>query len=73
MMGRPRGEQSRLFHASNLDELIRDRHRLRVINPIVTRVRAELREKLQSSCCRRATEGRREKIYFNAGVALTVT
>jgi len=47
MMGRQTGDQSRLFYTFNLDELIPERHLLRRINPIVTRVLAELREKLQ--------------------------
>ena len=46
-MGRQTGDQSRLFYAFNLDELIPERHLLRRINPIVTRVLAELRGKLK--------------------------
>jgi len=37
MMGRQTSDQSRLFYAFNLDELIPERHLLRQINPIVTR------------------------------------
>ena len=47
MMGQQSGDQSRLFYAFNLDELIPERHLLRRINPIVTCVLAELREKLK--------------------------
>jgi len=47
MMGRQTGDQSRLFYAFNLDELIPERHLLRRINPIVTRVLAELRGQLK--------------------------
>ena len=47
MMGRQTGDQSRLFYTFNLDELIPERHLLRRINPIVTRVLAELRGKLK--------------------------
>jgi transposase len=47
MMGRQTGDQSRLFYTFNLDELIPERHLLRLINPIVTRVLAELRGKLK--------------------------
>jgi hypothetical protein len=43
MMGRQTGDQSRLFYAFNLDQLIPEGHRLRRINPIVTRVLAEPR------------------------------
>ena len=46
-MGRQTGDQSRLFYAFNLDELIPERHLLRRINPIVTRVLAELRGQLK--------------------------
>ena len=48
MMGRQTGDQSRLFYAFNLDELIPERHLLRRINPIVTKVLAELRGKLRA-------------------------
>jgi transposase len=47
MMGRQTGDQSRLFYTFNFDELIPERHLLRLINPIVTRVLAELRAKLK--------------------------
>jgi hypothetical protein len=47
MMGRQTSDQSRLFYAFNLDELIPERHLLRRINPIVTRVLAELRGQLK--------------------------
>jgi len=43
MMGQQRGDQSRLFYAFNFDELIPERHFLRRVNPIGTRVLAELR------------------------------
>lgn len=48
MMGRQTCDQSRLFYAFNLDELIPERHLLRRINPIVARVLAELRGKLKA-------------------------
>jgi transposase len=47
MMGRQTGDQSQLFYVFNLEERIPDRHLLRRINPIVTGVLAELREKLR--------------------------
>src|SRR5262252_1913483 len=47
MMGRQSGDQSQLFYVFNLDERISDRHLLRRINPVVTRVLAELRSKLK--------------------------
>ena len=47
MMGRQTGDQSQLFYAFNLEERIPERHLLRRINPIVTRVLAELRGKLK--------------------------
>lgn len=46
-MGQQTGDQSRLFYAFNLDEVIPEHHLLRRINPIVTRVLAELRGKLK--------------------------
>jgi transposase len=48
MMGRQTGDQSQLFYAFNLEERIPDRHLLRRINPIVTGVLGELREKLRA-------------------------
>ena len=64
MMGRQTGDQSQLFYLFNLEELIPASHLLRRINPVVTRVLAELRENLtpftamsgdlrsiRSSCC----------------------
>src|SRR4029453_12731541 len=47
MMGRETGDQSQLFYLFNLEERIPARHLLRRINPIVTRVLADLREKLK--------------------------
>jgi len=47
MMGRQTGDQSQLFYLFNLEERIPARHLLRRINPIVTRVLADLREKLR--------------------------
>ena len=47
MMGRQIGDQSRLFYSFNLEERIPERHLLRRLNPIVTRVLVELREKLK--------------------------
>jgi hypothetical protein len=46
MMGRQRGDQSQLFYLFNLEERIPAGHLLRKINPTVTRVLADLREKL---------------------------
>jgi transposase len=46
MMGRQTGDQSQLFYLFNLEERIPANHLLRRINPIVTRVLADLREKL---------------------------
>ena len=48
MMGRQTGDQSRLFYAFNLDDLMPERHLLRRINPIVTGVLTELRGKLKA-------------------------
>jgi transposase len=47
MMGRQAGDQSQLFYLFNLEERIPARHLLRRINPIVTGVLADLREKLK--------------------------
>jgi transposase len=47
MMGRQTGDQSQLFYLFNLEDRIPERHLLRRINPIVTRVLAELRETLK--------------------------
>jgi len=47
MMGWQTGDQSQLFYLFNLEERIPARHLLRRINPIVTRVLADLREKLR--------------------------
>jgi transposase len=47
MMGRQTGDQRQLFYSFNLEERIPSRHLLRRINPIVTGVLAELREKLK--------------------------
>jgi transposase len=46
MMGRQTGDQNQLFYLFNLERLIPVHHLLRRINPIVTRILAELREKL---------------------------
>lgn len=46
MMGRQRGDQRQLFYVFNLEERIPTSHLLRRINPIVTRVLGDLREKL---------------------------
>src|SRR6476620_717587 len=46
MMGRQTGDQSQLFYLFNLEELIPASHLLRRINPVVSRVMAELRENL---------------------------
>ena len=47
MMGRQAGDQSQLFYLFNLEERIPAGHLLRRINPVMTRVLAELREKLE--------------------------
>ena len=47
MMGRQTGDQSQLFYLFNLKKRIPARHLLRQINPIVTRVLTDLREKLK--------------------------
>jgi len=46
MMGRQTVDQSQLFYLFNLEERIPERHLLRGINPVVTQVLADLREKL---------------------------
>src|SRR5229473_2550404 len=46
MMGRQTSDQSQLFYLFNLEEHIPTDHLLRRINPIVTRVLADLREEL---------------------------
>ena len=45
-MGRQSGDQSRLFYLFNLERRIPAGHLLRRINPVVTRILGELREKL---------------------------
>src|SRR5260370_17635702 len=47
MMGRQTGDQSRLFYSFNLEARIPERHLLRCLNPIVTQILVELREKLK--------------------------
>ena len=46
MMGRQTSDQHQLFYLFNLEERIPSGHLLRRINPVVTRVLADLREKL---------------------------
>src|ERR1700758_5330759 len=46
MMGRQTGDQSQLFYLFNLERRIPERHLLRRINPIVTRILTGFREKL---------------------------
>jgi hypothetical protein len=46
MMGRQTGNQSQLFYLINLERRIPASHLLRRINPVVTRILVELREKL---------------------------
>src|SRR5208282_3740349 len=46
MMGRQTGDQSQLFYLFNLERRIPAGHLLRRINPVVTRILVELREKL---------------------------
>src|SRR5208282_2046937 len=48
MMGRQTGDQSQLFYLFNLERRIPADHLLRRINPVVTRILVELREKLAS-------------------------
>jgi transposase len=47
MMGRQTGDQSQLFYLFNLEGRIPTNHLLRRINPVVTRVLADLRAKLE--------------------------
>jgi transposase len=47
MMGRQTVDQSQLFYLFNLESRIPERHLLRRINPVVTRILAELRTKLE--------------------------
>ena len=47
MMGRQTVDQSQLFYLFNLEKRIPERHLLRRINPTVTRILAEFREKLE--------------------------
>jgi transposase len=46
MMGRQSGDQSQLFYLFNLERRIPASHLLRRINPVVTRILGELRERL---------------------------
>ena len=46
MMGRQGGDQSQLFYLFNLERRIPECHLLRRINPEVTRIVADLHEKL---------------------------
>ena len=45
-MGRQTSDQSQLFYLFNLERRIPASHLLRLINPVVTRILLELREKL---------------------------
>ena len=47
MMGRQTSDQSQLFYLFNLEARIPERHLLRRLNPIVTRVLTDLRSKLE--------------------------
>jgi transposase len=47
MMGRQKSDQSQLFYLFNLEARIPERHLLRRINPIVTRVLTDVRSKLE--------------------------
>jgi transposase len=47
MMGRQTVDQGQLFYLFNLEKRIPERHLLRHINPTVTRILAEFREKLE--------------------------
>jgi hypothetical protein len=57
-MGRQAGDQSQFFYLFNLEERIPERHLLRRINPIVTRVLADLCPKLQPFYSEVSTRGR---------------
>ena len=46
MMGRQTGDQSQLFYLFNLERRIPAGHLLRRINPVVTRILVELRDRL---------------------------
>ena len=48
MMGRQAGDQRQLFYLFNLEDRVPSDHLLRRINPIMTGVLADLREKLAS-------------------------
>ena len=54
MMGRQTGDQSEFFYLFNLEQRIPRGHLLRRINPVVTRLLAELREKRHPSTARSA-------------------
>jgi transposase len=47
MMGRQKVDQSQLFYLFNLESRIPARHLLRRINPMVTRILANIRERLE--------------------------
>jgi transposase len=47
MMGRQKVDQSQLFYLFNLEGRIPAHHLLRSINPVVTRILADFREKLE--------------------------
>ena len=47
MMGRQSGDQSQLLYLFNLERRIPAGHLLRRINPVVTRILGELRDKLE--------------------------
>jgi transposase len=47
MMGRQAVDQSQLFYLFNLEKRIPERHLVRQINPTVTRILGEFREKLE--------------------------
>jgi hypothetical protein len=47
MMGRQTVDQRRLFYLFNLEDRIPDRHLLRRINPTVTEILTDLRDKLE--------------------------
>ncbi|MGA2312575.1 MAG: hypothetical protein ABSF87_09455 [Xanthobacteraceae bacterium] len=46
MMGRQTGDQSQLFYLFNLEKRIPAGHLLRRINPVVTQILVELRDRL---------------------------
>jgi hypothetical protein len=59
MMGRQTVDQSQLFYLFNLERRIPERHLPRRINPTVTRILAEFRERLEPFYSERERSPRR--------------